>query len=147
MKRLTAPELSRLRRIGREFTIAAELKGEFSESHFEGVWKTLLEADLGVIFYENADDGSVAGVLGATFTPDMFSGRLVGAEAFWFLVPSARGKSLSIRLFNAFEEEAKTRKCQQILMVALTGLDLEIVSGLLLRRGFSALEVVHTKEL
>lgn len=147
MKRLTAVELPRLRRIGREFAAAAHLPGGFCESHFEEQWFALLQEDLGVIFYENADDGSIAGVLGATFTPDMFSGRLVAAETFWFLVPEARGRSLSIRLFNAFEEEAKARKCQQILMVALAGLDLEVVSGILIRRGFSALEVVHSKEL
>lgn len=147
MTRLTVDGLPRLRAIGKTFAEAAKLPGGFCESHFEEVWVHLLYENLGVIFYENAEDGSIAGVLGATFTPSMFSGRLVAAEAFWWLVPEARGRSLSIRLYNAFEEEAKARKCQQILMVALAGLDLEIVSGLLLRRGFSALEVVHTKEL
>lgn len=147
MKRLTAIELPRLRRIGREFTIAAGRKGEFCESHFEDVWAVLIESGRGVIFYEEDESGDLAGVFGAVFSPDMFSGNLVAAETFWFVRPESRGKSLSLRLLKAFEDEAAARKCQQLLMVCLTACDPETVGGILMRHGYSALEIIHMKEI
>lgn len=147
MRTLTAAELPRLRRIGREFAEVAKLPGGFCESHFEEQWFALLQEDLGVIFYEEDDSGEVIGVFGGLFSPDMFSGTLVAAEAFWFVRPEARGKSLSLRLLKAFEDEAVTRKCQQILMVCLTACDPETVSGILVRHRYFPSEIIHRKVL
>lgn len=147
MKRLVASELFRLRRIGREFTLAAGRKGAFNESHFEDVWAVLLETERGVIFYEEDESGDIAGVFGAVFSPDMFSGDLVAAETFWFVRPEARGRSLSLRLLKAFEAEGANRKCQQFLMVCLVACDPETVGGILMRHGYSPMEIIHMKEI
>lgn len=147
MKRLTVPELPRLRRIGREFAEVAKLPGGFCESHFEEFWVPLLYEDLGVIFYAENDAGEIIGVLGATFTTGMFSTRKIAAESFLFVVPEARSKSLSLRLLKAFEDEATVRQCQEILMVSLVACDPEVVGGFLLRQKYSASEIVHRKEI
>jgi GNAT superfamily N-acetyltransferase len=147
MKRLTVEELPRLRHIGNEFTLAAKLPEKFCEEHFEAVWKTLLELKVGTIYYEDDADGKIIGVLGAVFNPDMFSGALVAAETFWFLLPEARGNSLSIRLLDEFALEAKARGCKRILMVCLASLSPELVAAIFTRRGFTALETTYSKEI
>lgn len=146
MKRLTPEELPRLRHIGNEFTLAAELPESFNEPHFESVWTTLLNANAGTIFYEENAEGKIIAVLGAVFQPDMFSGVLTAAETFWFLLPEARGSRLSISLLDAFEAEAAVRGCQHILMVSLASLSPEIVNSIFTRRGYKALETVFTKK-
>lgn len=147
MKRLSVEELPRIREIGREFTKAAKRKHPFNEQHFEAVWGTLLAIDIGVIFYEEDNEGKIIGVLAAFFNPDMFSGVLVAAETFWFILPEARGKHLSSSLLDAYEAEAKARGCADILMVALAELSPEIVGAIYTRRGFTPLEVIYLKEI
>lgn len=147
MKRLTVEELPRIRDLGREFTKAAKRKHPFNEQHFEAVWTTLLATDIGTILYEEDNDGKIIGVLAAFFNPDMFSGVLVAAEAFWFVLPEARGQRLSSRLLDAYEVEAKTRGCNDILMVRLAALSPEIVGAIYTRRGFTPLEVIYLKEI
>lgn len=147
MKRLTVEELPRLRDIGREFSIAAKRRHPFNEKHFEAVWTTLLATNIGTILYEENDDGKILGVIAAVFSADMFSGLLVAAETFWFILPDARGQHLSSRLLDAYEAEAKVRGCQDILMVTLATLSPEIVGAIYSRRGFVPLEVIYVKEL
>lgn len=147
MKRLTVEELPRIRDIGREFNKSAGRKHPFNEAHFEAVWTTLLSTNIGAILYEEDDDGKILGVIAAVFSADMFSGLLVAAETFWFILPEARGQRLSPRLLDAYEAEAKARGCTDILMVALAALSPEIVGAIYTRRGFTPLEVIYLKEI
>lgn len=145
MKRLTVEELPRLRRIGREFAEVAKLPGGFCESHFEEFWVPLLYEDNGVIFYETNDAEEIIGVFGGLFSTGMFSGWKIASESFLFVLPEARGRSLSLRLLKAFEDEATVRQCQEILLVSLVACDPETVGGMLVRRGYSASENVYRK--
>lgn len=147
IKLLTTEELPRLEGILNEFAKASGHPGGFCRDAFDPYWKVLLDANIGQIFYEDDEDGKILGVLGAAFTPDMFSGRLVASEAFWFLLPEARGQRLSIRLLDAYEAFAKFKGCKQILMVSLSALSPEVVGAIYTRRGFTVLEVVYTKEI
>lgn len=147
MKKLTAVELPRLRRIGREFAAVSKVSGGFCESHFEDFWKTILSTDSGAIFYDENQSGEIIGVFGGLFCASMFSGWKLAAESFWFVLPEARGKSLSLRLLKAFEDEAIVRKRQEILMVSLVACDPEVVNGILIRHGYSASEIIHRKVL
>lgn len=146
MKRITPETLPKLFLIGHEFCEAAKHPGGFCESHFVQVWKLLLSYDLGAVFYEEEND-VVTGILGASFTKDMFSGREIAAENFWYVAPHKRGGSLAIRLLKAFEDEAVARKCERIVMVTLEALSPESVSKIFTRRGYSLLEHSYAKEI
>ena len=147
MKRLTVEELPRIRDIGREFTKSAKRTHPFNEQHFEAVWTTLLTTNIGAIIYEEDNEGKILGLIAAVFSEDMFSGVLVAAETFWFVLPETRGQRLSSRLLDAYEAEAKARGCKDILMVALAALSPEIVGAIYTRRGFTPLEVIYLKEI
>lgn len=146
MKRITPETLPKLFPIGHEFCAAASHPGGFCESHFVHVWRILLSYDLGVVFYEE-ENGVVTGILGCSFTKDMFSGRETAAESFWWVSPHKRGGSLALRLLKAFENEAVARKCEKIVMVTLEALSPESVSKIFTRRGYSLLEHSYAKEI
>lgn len=146
MNRITEDTLPKLFQIGHEFCKAARHPGGFCESHFVSVWKILLAHDLGAIFYEE-ENGALTGIFGGVFSPDMFSGRRVGVENFWFVAPHKRGGSLALRLLKAFEDESKTRECERIVMVTLEALSPESVGKIFLRRGYFPLERSFAKEI
>lgn len=146
MKRITPETLPKLFPIGHAFCEAAYHPGGFAENKFAEVWKSLLAADVGVVFYEE-ENGIVSGIFGGVFSPDMFSGRMVAVENFWFVLPHKRGGSLALRLLKAFEDEAKARKCERIVMVTLEALSPESVSKIFTRRGYSVLEHSYAKEI
>lgn len=146
MKRITPETLPKLFPIGHEFCRAAAHPGGFCESHFTEAWKVLLDYDIATVFYEE-ENSVVTGILGGTFSKDMFSGRSVASELFWYVAPHKRGGSLAIRLLKAFEDEAVTRKCERIVMVTLEALSPESVSKIFIRRGYSLLEHSYAKEI
>lgn len=144
MKSLTAEELPRLREIGREFTIAAKRKHPFNEQHFESVWTNLLNLGVGKVYYEENEDGKIVGAFAFVVNPDMFSGVLVFAEIFLYVLPEARGGGLAGRLIERYEQEAKERHIDEILMVSLAELE---TGPIFIRRGYKLAESIYRKEL
>lgn len=147
MKKLSAPELPRLRKIGGLFAEAAKLPVPFNATHFEAAWARILELGMGVVLYEENEAGEILGVLGGSFSQDLFSGRLVASESFMYTLPEARGSGISRRLIDAFEAEAYLRGAKQVIMVALASLSPEEVGAIYEKRRYSKLEVVYTKEI
>lgn len=146
MKKISEATLPKLFPTGYEFCRLAGHPGGFAENKFAEVWKQLLALDMGVVFYEE-ENGVVTGIFGGVFSPDMFSGRMTGVENFWYVAPHKRGGSLALRLLKAFEDEAKARKCERIILVTLEALSPESVGKIFQRRGYSVLEHSYAKEL
>lgn len=147
MKKLQPNELYRLRHIGAQFAEAAKLPVPFNPAHFEAAWARIFELGMGIIMYEENEAGEILGILGGSFSQDLFSGRLVASESFFFVIPEARGSGISRRLIDAFEAEAYLRGAKQIIMVALASLNPEGVGAIYEKRRYSKLEVVYTKEI
>lgn len=144
MKCLATEELPRLREIGREFTIAAKRKHPFNEQHFESVWTQMLNLGVGRVFYEENEDGKIVGAFAFVVNPDMFSGVLTFAEIFLYVAPEARGSGLSSRFLDAFEQEAKLRGVDEVLMVSLAELE---TGPIYIRRGYEVAETIYRKRL
>jgi GNAT superfamily N-acetyltransferase len=67
------------------------------------------------------DGDALVGAFGMVVSADPFSGWLTAAEQWWFVLPSHRKSTAGLRLFSAFEEEAKIRGCKKLMMVTLAG--------------------------
>lgn len=145
--KITLETLPEVREIGEKFTASVNYPGGFNFEAFSAAWSVALEYDLGVIFCARDEVGKVVGLFGAHFSDDPFSGWKTANESFWFVLPEARSSSVGIRLFNAFESEAKERDCKKILMVHLKGEFEAPLAALYERRGYRLLEQTFGKEI
>ncbi len=118
-----------------------------NRQHFLRSWEEFTFAGLGSFYAALDDDGFVKGGFGALFFPDVFSGRMHASESFWFVAPEHRNSSVGLKLFNAFESEARERKCEGILMIHLDGLNAEVLEKLYLRKGYKPAEKIYRKLL
>jgi len=117
-----------------------------NREHFLNFWEQVIRAGIGS-FYAATEHDVVYGGFGALFFPDAFSGELHASESFWFVAPEHRNSSVGLKLFNAFEAEAKERKCKAIVMIHLAGLNAEVLEKLYLRKGYTPAENIYRKVL
>lgn len=76
--------------------------GRFNPNHFYPAWRRMME--IGV-----ARTWEIEGaVLGAIFTPELYSGKIQAHVIFWFSLPSARGTGRPQELMVACEAAAKS---------------------------------------
>jgi len=141
---LTSKNLPLLFPIGHAFTKEVG-RAAFNEKSFTFYWTPLLDHGLGEVYVVRRDPKTVVAVLGATFTPDMFSGVLTAAETFWYVLPEFRKTGAGITLLDRFEQEAKHRGCQEILMVHFAHMGAGL-QRLYESRGYSLLEQTFRKE-
>lgn len=121
--------------------ISRESGEPFDATYFFPHWRHLME--LGVArSWEN--DGCV---LGAIFTPDLFSGNNRGLVYFWFSLPEVRGTGKPKELMTAFKEAAKLAGCKKCSSAAHVKLNHNGVSRLYMNAGFSLSESVYTQNL
>jgi GNAT superfamily N-acetyltransferase len=81
------------------------------------------------------------GMVGVAVLPHMLSGRLYGAEVFWWCNPEARGHGL--RLMRAAESWARAHGAETMQFVAPT----EEVERLYTKLGYTQLETAYEKDL
>jgi len=94
----------------------AEFKypGAFNPTVFLNLWTTLVSSGLGHVLASY--DGEPRGILGFTVAPDQFSGDLVCASNWWFVLPEHRGKKVGRELLADMESLARAAGCKRILM-------------------------------
>ncbi len=115
--------------------------------HFLTFWDSVLRSGIGSFYAAVNDANLVVGGFGGLFFPDSFSGELHASESFWFLNPEVRGTSIGLKLFNAFEAEAKERGCKAIVMIHLAGLGDVPLDKLYVRKGYAKAEQIYRKIL
>ena len=141
---LTPADLPLLFPIGHAFTKEVS-RAAFNEAAFTKYWAPLLDLKLGEIYVVRRDTQTVVAVLGATFTPDMFSGVPTAAETFWYVLPEFRKTGAGLILLDHFESRAKQLGCEEILMVHFAHLGASL-QKLYESRGYSLLEQTFRKE-
>lgn len=146
VEKLKPGNLTDVIEIGDAFTKEVGHPGGFRFEAFSSQWQPLLSTHVGEIFVIR-DGNRIAALLGAAFVGDMFSGELNAIEQYWYVLPEYRGSKMATPLFDAFEQEAKSRGCKIILMVHLEGPFSEPLEALYTKRGFSLLEKTFVKEI
>lgn len=86
-------------------------------------------------------------VLGALFTPDIFTGEPQGLVVFWFALKEVRGTGVARELFEAFEATAKQSGCRMVCSAAHESIKPEARQKFYLANGFAKVETVYRKVL
>lgn len=114
---------------------------DFDENYWMQSWETLVLSSHAVIFM--TDDGH--GMLGGLVYPDISSGKLCAVEAFWYVMPHARGNG--VLLMEAFESWALNLGCKRVIMVHLSDVMPDKVKSIYKRKGYKEMETHYVKEL
>ena len=93
----------------------------------------------GLIVYGSPAVGMIGGIIYEHY----FNREVVAQELFWWVSPKARGGA-GIKLLQAFEDWARENKADKVLMISL---DVNDVSGIYLKRGYTALEQTYQRFL
>jgi len=123
----------------------------FNEESFYQFWRFLLENNIGKIYglveYDtDAKAFRAIGLLGATFSPDPYTGCKAAAEQFWYVTPEHRKSGVGLQLLDQFEKDAKESNCEELVMCHFLhmGAGLERVFE---ARGYYAFEKIYKKDL
>jgi GNAT superfamily N-acetyltransferase len=104
-----------------------------------------LNGETGVVLVAERD-GKLCGMIAMVAFPHYFNASVLAAqEFFWWVDPSARGTSVSIRLLERAEQWARDRGCQTVHMLSLDKLNGENVEKLYRRRGYEPLERTYMR--
>jgi len=82
------------------------------------------------------------GMIGGILYPHYFNNEMIAQELFWWVSPLHRGSG--IKLLDAFEDWAKRRGADKIMMISLEKND---VSRIYKKRGYQALEHTFERQL
>jgi len=143
IRRASLDDLPRLAPMAREFYSQSQFLHHFDADRFAKCWTELLTLGTGVIFLLGTED--ISGVLGGVIYPDLYSGRLIATEFFWYVRLGSRGHGM--QLYLAFERYAKNRGCEEIRMVHLLDSMPEKLSRVYRRLGYAPAEVHYVKEV
>ena len=127
-----------------QFYEEGKVPGRLVPEVFERTWRSLIEANIGVIFLLESSRNIVGG-LGAIKCPDPNNGEMIASELFWFVEKEYRGSGL--KLLKAFEAWAQEQGIKKILMVHLSELMPGKLKKLYERMGYKELETHYIKEV
>ena len=146
VKELTANEVPRLEKIGRAFTDEVGYPA-FNLDSFAAIWRPVIDNDLGEVFYFEDEAGEIAGIFGASFIRDPFSGIKTANEQFWFVRGDKRRGTSGLKLLDRFEDEARARGCEYAMMIHLENSKEDVLPKLYARRGYALVERHYRKKL
>lgn len=141
---VTLAELPICAEKGQAFYKEGNLPGSLIPEVFVKTWTALFGAGLAHMYVLEID-GEIQGAIGGVVVPDLNDGVLMGNEAFWFVVPEARGQGL--RLLDAFEKSVEKAGAKRIGMIHLLNLMPDVLAKLYIRKGYKAIETHYIKEL
>jgi GNAT superfamily N-acetyltransferase len=89
--------------------------GSMNITYMVNEWKRLLDSGLAMTWMALKDQKPV-GVLGALFMRDIYTGKLMAFEHFWFVLEAERQGNAGLKLFREFEKAAKSKGCETMWM-------------------------------
>jgi GNAT superfamily N-acetyltransferase len=147
IRALTVEELPGIAPYGQDFYAEAKAPGRFLPAFFVSLWTTLITSGQGVILgvYEGAE---CVGALAAMVAPDIYDGRPIASEFFWYVRPEYRRGTVPVRLIRAYEAWAVSQgvASADVRMAALASMNDEAVGRLYDKLGYRRLETTWTKE-
>lgn len=136
---------------GNAFYLEGKLPGKFNNEVFLRRTRQLIEGD-GVIFASFTDENEFRGALAVTVCECMFTGRKMGVECFWYILPRFRGGLSGVKLLQTFDRWAKVNKVEVGAMIHLLqknekgGLGTGQLANLYEQMGFYPIEINYVKE-
>ena len=136
----TVEELPQVAAFGAAFYRETGMPGTFEPEKFVAVWAKLMELEIGVILGLE-HNGVVVGWLAAILAPDVYDGRWVAQECFWYTIPTHRG-TYPLRLIHAYKEWALSKGVakRDIRIACMEGANPEQLEGFYRKLGFKPLE-------
>ena len=116
-------------------------KGRVNRKHFFPAWRRMME--IGVARTWETEGA----VLGAIFTPELYSGQIQVHVIFWFALPEARGTGRPQALLEACELAAANAGAFKISSSAHVKSSPARAAGAYHKRGYEETETVFTKNL
>lgn len=144
LRPLTSADLPAVVRLAPMFWAEGKLPGKFVPEVFLRTWESLFSLGIGQMI-GSFDGDRVTGVLGFILSPDANDGEIVATEMFWFVDPASRGDGL--RLFRAFETEAKAAGAKRLIMVHLSSINGPELKHLYERCGYHEIETQYLKDI
>ena len=145
IRKLELSELDKLSDGAEQFFVEGKIPGKFDIEIFKRNWTFFYEGNFGCIFVLIDENEKVYGAIGCIKVPDLMTATIIASEMFWYVLNGHRGEGM--KLFNAFEKWAKENGCQSIRMIHLTGLMVDELKSLYLRRGYREVETAYEKEV
>jgi GNAT superfamily N-acetyltransferase len=142
---MSPEEFPRIHRLGGQFVTEVRLPGGYRPEALESVWKPLMEMNWADVFYTEDESEELTGFIGISYIPDLYSGLLVAHAQFWVIDPAHRRSSIPVRLFNAFETEAKRRKAKKFVVGHLAGIHETAMKRFFESRGYEPGETFYWK--
>ena len=127
-----------------QFYASSRFLVDFKIERFCQVWKALFESGAGVVFILVDGDATI-GTIGGVIHADLYSGRQVATEFFWFVQDGHRGAGL--KLYRMFEAWAREQGATEIRMVHLMDSMPEKLSRVYHHLGFVPIETHYAKGL
>jgi GNAT superfamily N-acetyltransferase len=131
------PEVANL---AKEFHDLAQCGTIFSPTRF---WQTIAHLEGSDSLFLHGyflDDGTMAGLLIGTISPQMMTDTVVAQEIMWYVQPEYRNTLGSVRLLSDFEQWAKKRGADGIIMASFTATEEQKLGEFYRRRGYQHLE-------
>jgi len=138
-------DLDSLEPLATEFYSQSQFLTGFDMARFKRCWTELIEGGAGTIFLLIDDRGEIAGLLGGMKYPELYSGTPIATEFFWYVQEGLRGQGM--KLYRAFEDWARNRKCSQIRMVHLMDSMPDKLNVVYRRLGYEPAELHYVKDL
>lgn len=132
--------------MGGLFFKEARLPGSFVAEKFVSAWSQIMSMDFGTVWIATTPE-EVVGTMGVLIHPDMYDGKLVAQEAFWFMHPNHRTGMHAVRLYYAFEAWAKERGAERISMSNTFNGSVEKTRKFYMKLGYRAVDVSYFKDL
>lgn len=118
-----------------------QIKDRNNPRHFFPAWRRMME--IGVARTWETEGA----VLGAIFTPELFSGKIQVHVIFWFSLPEARGTGRPQELLSACEEAARAAGAFKISSSAHVKSNPICATRSYLKRGYEKSEELFTLAL
>lgn len=145
IRQLTVEEVGLCIEGGKTFFSEGKIPGGFTPEVFCRSWKSMITAGFGSIHGSFADNNQITGAIGAVVSPNPNSGKLMGVELFWFVIPQFRGHG--IRLLKAYEAWAISKGATLLSMIHLTNLQPDRLKKLYENLGYHEIETNYLKEV
>jgi len=135
--------------MGRKFHESCPLHSTvaFDDEGFSEFYLAALENE-NLQFWIAEQDGQLVGICGAVAYGMYFNpAKTIVQELWWWITPEARGNGVGNLMFDAIENWSKEIGASALFMIALENSDVDQVSRIYARKGFSPMERTFFREV